>query len=420
MRPAGSGLVLVIVLVIMAILAITGMGLLSLSLDGYRRAIHVSDEVAARSAAEAGVARALFAMKSYNGVDLPSATNEPVPECGGTFSYAVTLGSPDGYVVDAAGIAGNATKTVRARLMEQNLFCGIAVRQSAVIATSARVLPEAGSHEPQLATNSTTAGAVNLDASTIAFQGDVVVGPGGDPAAVVVGEQVVSGMLSAAARVMNFPAVTPPVDLPFRGEIKGTTTVTENGRYDRIRLIGTAKTLTVQGHVTLYVTGDVELRNFSKITVTQGSSLVLYVGGDITIQHGALMRDVDHDPTQVLILGTNSCTQIDLLDGVLLYVGLYAPAANVHLRTSAEIHGAFACNTLNPMWKQERRCTTTTECAMSSCLAVNEATACPSGGMTDRPTLQDRGISRLCRLRCSGCLAERACRGGAVERGCRC
>lgn len=63
-RAVRSGYVLVVVMVIAAILAITGTGLLSLGLNTYGRALYISQEIGARSAAEAGVAKALFAMKS--------------------------------------------------------------------------------------------------------------------------------------------------------------------------------------------------------------------------------------------------------------------------------------------------------------------------------------------------------------------
>ncbi len=110
-----SGYVLVAVVAISAVLAITGAGLLSLSLGTYRRALYSSQEIAARSAAEAGVAAAYFAMKSYDGVHLPSATNVSVPGCNASYSYTVSLGTSNGtFVVASTGSAGNATKAIHA------------------------------------------------------------------------------------------------------------------------------------------------------------------------------------------------------------------------------------------------------------------------------------------------------------------
>lgn len=350
LRSERPGSVLVIVLVMAGILAITGTGLLSLGLNTYRRALYTAQEIAARSAAEAGVAKALFAMKSWDGVHFPSATNESVPGCDGRFSYTLAAGTPDGYEVDVTGQAGNATKVIHARLASRNsLFGGLTLSQSAIINTGAQVLPAVGSSNPKLLINSTAAGAVDLEASSITFQGDVVVGPGGNPATVIDGEEAVSGTISAASTTTTFPAVTAPTGLPSRGNITGSTTITQDGQYGKIDLTGNGKEVTIQGHRTLYVTGDVRLRNNAHIIVAPNSSLTLYVGGSITLQHKAHIEEATYDPGKVLILGTASCTDITIENEFLFYGALYAPAASMALQDEAEVHGAFACKTLNAM-----------------------------------------------------------------------
>ena len=321
-RSERPGSVLVIVLVIAGILAITGTGLLSLGLSTYRRALYTAQEIAARSAAEAGVAKALFAMKSWDGVHFPSATNESVPGCDGRFSYTLAAGTPDGYEVDVTGQAGNATKVIHARLASQNsLFCGLTLSQSAIINTSTQVLPAVGSSNPKLLISSTAAGAVDLEAS-ITFQGDVVVGPGGNPATVIEGEEVVSGTISAAPTTTTFPTVTAPTGLPSRGNITGSATITQDGQYGKIDLTGNGKEVTIQGNRTLYVTGNVSLRNKAHIIVAPNSSLTLYVGGSITLQHKAHIEEATYDPSKVLILGTAGCTNITLENGFLFYGAL--------------------------------------------------------------------------------------------------
>jgi hypothetical protein len=258
-------------------------------------------------------------------------------------------------VVDATGTSGNATNAIHACLAGQNsLFSGVALSQSAIIKTSAQVLAATGSSNPELLTNSTAAGAVNLEAGTITFHGDVVVGPGGNPATAVVGGQVVSGTISAASAATTFPAVTAPTGLPSQGDITGSTTITEDGQYGKIDLTGNGKQVTIQGARTLYVTGNVNLQNKAHIIVAQSSSLTLYVGGSITLKHNAHIEEATYDPTKVLILGTASCTQIDIEDGFMFYGGLYAPAANMEFQSQAEVHGAFACRTLNKMETQAK------------------------------------------------------------------
>jgi len=355
-RASPSGYVLVIVLVIASVLAITGTGLLSLGVGTYRRAVYASQETAARSAAEAGAAKALFAMKSYSGGALPSATNESVPECSGTFSYTVTAGTPDGYAVDVTGQAGNVTKTIHARLTGQNsLFCGVALSQSALIKTSAQVRAATGSSNPKLLTNSTATGAINLEASTITFQGDVVVGPGGNPATVIVGEQVVSGTISAASATTTFPAVTAPTGLPLRSDITASTTLTEDARCGKIDLSGAGDVLTVSGDRTLYLTGSssVQVDHSASINILAGSSLKLYVNGSVSANH-ATVAGADTDPRRMLIFGTSTCTSVRIENDAVFCGGVYAPQAAAELRSGAQIYGALACKKITTMEAQSK------------------------------------------------------------------
>jgi hypothetical protein len=273
-----------------------------------------------------------------------------VPECSGSFSYTVTLGTPSGFVVDCTGTSGNATKAIHACLVGQNsLFCGLTLSQSAIIKTSAQVLAATGSSNPKLVTNSTATGAVNLEAGTITFHGDVVVGPGGNPATVIVGEQVVSGTISAASTTSSFPSVTAPTGLPSCGNLTASATITQDGQYAQMNLNGSSTQVTIQGNRTLYVTGNVNIQNFSKLIVAQNSSLTLYVGGSINLQTTASLYEATYDPSKVLILGTASCTSINIQTQFKFYGGLYAPAATVEFQNFAEIHGAFACKILNKM-----------------------------------------------------------------------
>lgn len=340
-HAASSGSVLVVVLAIAGILAITGTGLLSLAVNTYGRALYTSREIAARSAAEAGVAKALFAMKSYDGVHLPSATNESVPECSGSFRYTVSLGTPDGYVVDATGTAGNATKTIHARLVGQSsLFCGLTLNETAVIKTNAQVVPASGSSNPRLVTNSTAANAISLDIS-IVFTGDVVVGPGGNPASVITNEQMVSGSVSAASQATTLPVVTAPTGLPVRGDITSATTLSQDGQCSKIDMHGS--TLTVSGDRILYVTGNtsVKIDHAASIVITAGSSLKLYVAGSVTMNK-VTVTSADGDPRRLLLLGTSTCTSVSIENNTDFYGAVYAPRAAVSLISGAEVFGAIA------------------------------------------------------------------------------
>ncbi len=293
-------------------------------------------------------------MKSYDGVHLPSATSVSLPGCNASYTYTVSLGTPSGFVVASTGSAGNATKAIHATLTGQNsFFCGIALSQGAAIKTWSAVVPATGSSNPKLLTNSTSSNAVTLDTCwTVTFQGDIVVGPGANPASVVSGEQLVTGTLSAASAATVFPSITAPTGLPSRGDITSTTTLTQDGQCSKIDVHGT--TLTVSGNRTLYLTGSssVSMDHSASIYIPTGSSLKLYVKGTVTVNNTTVSSG-DGDPQRMLLFGTSTCTSVSISNGSVFYGGIYAPQAAGTL-SDADLYGALVCKNITSMDTQAK------------------------------------------------------------------
>jgi len=93
-KKRGSALPLAVVAVL--ILLAMGTGLLSLGLQSRIISIRTTSDIAARSAADAGLIKALFEMNEklkvepWNGSSLPLGTNISLPNCDAVFSYTVT------------------------------------------------------------------------------------------------------------------------------------------------------------------------------------------------------------------------------------------------------------------------------------------------------------------------------------------
>lgn len=227
----------------------------------------------------------------------------------------------------------------------------MAINSTAVIKTQSQVLPATGSSKPTLLTNSTAANAISLDTS-IVFNGNVVVGPGGTPASVITNEQMVSGTFSAASSATTFPSITAPTGLAARADITSTTTLTQDGQCSKIDMHGT--TLTVSGNRTLYLTGSpsVSIDHAASIYIPTGSSLKLYVKGTVTVNN-ATVTSGDGDPQRMLLFGTSTCTSVSVTNSSVFYGGIYAPQAAASIQ-SANIYGALACKKITSMDTQAK------------------------------------------------------------------
>ena len=142
-KKRGSAIPLAAVAVL--ILLAMGTGLLSLGLHSRINSIRTASDIAARSAADAGLVKALFEMNEklkvepWNGSSLPQATNTSLPNCDAVFSYTVT-GELGGYTVVSTGTFGQTQRTVSCILRLQGPFeaaifteNGMELKNSAVV-----------------------------------------------------------------------------------------------------------------------------------------------------------------------------------------------------------------------------------------------------------------------------------------------
>ncbi|KPJ65088.1 MAG: hypothetical protein AMJ43_11440 [Coxiella sp. DG_40] len=125
-KKRGSAVPLAVVAVL--ILLAMGTGLLSLGLHSRINSIRTTSDIAARSAADAGLIKALFEMNEklkvepWNGSSLPQETNTSLPNCDAVFSYTVTGDLGSGYTVESTGISGQAQRTVSCTLQLRGPF----------------------------------------------------------------------------------------------------------------------------------------------------------------------------------------------------------------------------------------------------------------------------------------------------------
>jgi len=287
-------------------------------------------EIASRTAADAGLVKAVAEMneklkaRPWTDSDLPQVTDECLPNCNATFSYSIVGDANEGYTASSVGRTGLFERKVNAILKLKSLF------DNAIYATT-RILM------------------VN-NAFVDAGKGGVATNPGGE-----------GTTLDNSARVRgqirtepwDLPVLMPPGNQmfgPSKGAILDSTVITpaDSGRYDHIGLWG-GEELVIDSNdndgdgdcVTLYVTGNIALMQSAKLKVLEGSSLIVYLGGNFISQGRSQINMAGADPKKCLIVGVGN-GQSFYLDNNVLFTGIiYAPHADIRLTNSVDFTGAI-------------------------------------------------------------------------------
>ena len=361
-----GGFAISIVLCAVILMLIIGVGVLSLGMHGRALAVRTSSGIAARSAADAGLTKALFEMnqqleaKTWNDTSLPSATDEPLPNCDSIFSYNVakttTADGNDLYTMECVGTSGRFQKTVNCTLELKGIFeYAIYVADTMELKNGTSITAynqKPGDHPLQIGTNSTNAGAI-IAKTGVTIDGDVVVGVGGDTNVVINDktEAAISGQTYPSLIKNKTPAIKVPkalLDMASSGTITTAGTISSSAKYDSINLAADPNKgaiLTIDGKVELYVTGDIKLGNSDEIRILPGSSLTIYLGGNLIVDNGGAINNLTSDAKALKIYGLDTCTIIDFKNSGAFYGAIYAPEADILLRNGAQVYGAMVGKT---------------------------------------------------------------------------
>ncbi len=349
-KKRGSAIPLAMLVVV--ILLATGTGLLSLGLHSRIISIRTASDIAARSAADAGLTKALFEMneklkvKPWDGSSLPLETEISLPNCDAVFSYTVTGNLGSGYTVESTGIFGQAQRTVSCALQLQGPFEAAIFTKQYLYMKNGGIVDwynyDADDGNLQIATNDAEPDSIVLhNNSTV--NGDIGVGMGGDPDVVITDHgATVNGSTFALTQIYELPPVTVPESLeslPSLGTINENTTITTSARYSSIDL-GNSETVTIGGDITLYITGDIILGNSAELGIENDASLILYLGGDFEGKNSSLVNNETQDPQKLKIYGLDSCETIQFKNSADFYGAIYAPNADVIMHNSGNVYGA--------------------------------------------------------------------------------
>jgi len=373
-----EGYALVTVLALVAVSVIGGLSMLRISTDAQVRAQRTTAKLAARAAADAGLAHAVFRMNQalaggeWSFSQKISSNVSPLGQAEYSYTIDRIYHSPS-YLVVATGRSGPVVATVRATVVPQSTFDNglfadgyarpkharhiwprdlkkggrLHVKRYEVLSYSSNpTVPSTG--EVEIRTNSNNKKPVKLEEGTV-VDGDVVVGPGARAERSVElrsSSRVTGDIYGAPELDPQTPAVVPQnlekqdaKDFKPNGEpLSGNVT------FKDFKLSG-HETVKIQGDCTLYVQHDLELEKDTTVIIPEGSSLTLYVGHRLEIKgehdHVGGLLNEGRDPTKLLIYGTQTCEKVRV-EGTdsNFYGGIYAPYSKVELKHNGDIHGA--------------------------------------------------------------------------------
>jgi choice-of-anchor A domain-containing protein len=360
-RPGRFGFAMPIMLCAVIILLVIGSGVLSVSMQCRVFSIHSSSQIAARSAADAGITQALYEMNKklkvlpWNNSSLPELTDEILPDTDATYSYAVTGDLTGGHFVKSIGKYGLEEKTVRCSMPLQGLFEYALFGDQYVSLKNGGTVTwynyDTDDKNLQLGTNSSLAGAVVLK-SGATVEGDVVIGVGGSPDVVI---DAASGGITGNTYIMpkehELPQITVPqwlAALHSGGTIKNNINISKPAKYDKID-IGNGKIITIDGEVNLYIVGDISLDNSAELRIIDGKdvSLTLFVGGNIEIKNGGVINNLSANAKKLIIYGLDSCQNIVLKNGSDFYGAIYTPNADVVMMNSGDMFGSVIAKSVD-------------------------------------------------------------------------
>jgi len=194
-------------------------------------------------------------------------------------------------------------------------------------------------------TNSIDNGDLNVGNGNI--YGDAIAGAGGDPNTVISSgpKGNITGSETVLPEPFLMPSVTDPGHETSVGVLSGDQTISTDTRVDSISL-ASKSTITISGDVTLYVDGDIHISGQAMIDILVGSSLTIYASGAIHMAgQGIVNKNIR--PENLIIYGTDGCSDVHFSGQADLYGAIYAPEANFDFSGQADIYGSMIGDTVD-------------------------------------------------------------------------
>jgi hypothetical protein len=360
----------VLVVLVVLISFIIGTGLLALGTQSRVSSVNQVQDMKARSAADAGMERALQEInnavraKTWSESVTPYVNNAALPFSDSVYSIKTHYDTTDGYQVVSVGTDRDYTRSVSATLGLRGLFdnaiqCrdNITLKAGTVVDTIDSTIsmdPADCDEKAIIGTNSTDPDSIILNWGVV-VDGDVVVGVGGDTSTVIKDLGATMDSSYPMSTSVEFPAISAPSlfgpDTSI-GIKKNEKTIgpggdfPATGRFNNIKM-SQGTTLRVIGDCTLYITGDVTMGQNSEILLdaSKNAKLTIYLDGDWNSDNNSGINNETTATNTFSLYGTGPVGQaIDIKAKGEFYGVIYAPDANLTMYSGGNIYGSFVTN----------------------------------------------------------------------------
>jgi choice-of-anchor A domain-containing protein len=103
------------------------------------------------------------------------------------------------------------------------------------------------------------------------------------------------------------------------------------------------------GEVVLHVTGDISLGQSCEIVIREGSSLVIYLEGDLVAGNDSSITNDSKLAKNLMLYGIGEEQNIELKSKSAWYGAVHAPEADITVKAAADVYGSFVCSTFENM-----------------------------------------------------------------------
>ena len=219
---------------------------------------------------------------------------------------------------------------------------GVAVSDNIEVESMGRI--DAINGEACVSTNSTGHNKIMVKGVGV-IDGDVFVGPGGDPDWVIqlmdLGQ--ITGATGTLSQEVDIPVPTEPSlggsvgDRTYQGF--GTTTINNDLHCDKFEIKNFAK-VKIDGNITILAEKEFTVQDFGQLRLNSGATLTLYTKDKCEIKSFSQVNVNTAEPSRLTI--NHLCNDnIELNDSSLLYATVVAPYAQFYIKNTAQFYGTL-------------------------------------------------------------------------------
>lgn len=206
-----------------------------------------------------------------------------------------------------------------------------------------------------VATNATGSQRVQMT-QRAQIKGSLHVGPGGNPASVVAlytNAQITGGSSTRPVAVGIHRHIDPWVTMPgTSGSATWTSsqTVTTNRTFQDLSVWGNNTVITISGNIVIRCTGNFQIGDRVRFELSPGSTLALFVGGDVNIYNQAQINANTGDPARCWVFMSGDARRIQMTDKAKLVAHVRNPKGSLEMwgtgNPGSELFGTYHGRTM--------------------------------------------------------------------------